>query len=468
MSTRVSDWSQIAASAIAAGVFVNILDANDTVTPPADADGSNKLIEIGELLPGLVWPSGDLTGVKDPANVAAALAACGSAVLMPGSYHAAVTVNVGAGQAVRTLGGYTATTWTIGGAFPAFTTANAGGYNANTPAEITGLDVDGSFATAGGSAVQVGDVVGLKLDLRLGNWTGGNTAAHFLNGNWFTEQSEVKLRIANCDTGVLLDQSGAGTNSYDRCRFDLLFNQNANQKGIVLGGSGTTGVNLIQGMLRARGNWTNSTSALTSSVISFTTSNAIIQGTRLEIGVEVDDIGGGATHLPQSINFKDASTVIQNCHGYVEFMNNGTNSKFAPSNNSGNFWFDGPVIGDPSLLVNVLAAPNTAVITTGFPTGWSGTITLSCPRGDGMVFWKNELQVNAGTVMTAFETLVSAAALAAAAPFALPANSRYCTVDINGYGSLILSTANGIRFVTPPGTPGATIFPYGQTTYRNS
>lgn len=438
-----------------------IVDTDDTTTPPAGPAGSDKKITVGTLIPGIVYPSGDVTGAQDVTNVQASVTASGIAVLAPGTWYGSSTVTIGLSQAVRGMG-KTQVTWNNLSSGPAFTIANAGAYSALADAALTGLRIDGTSAGSGAAGFQAGDIVQLDIDVWVSNFTGGSTGAHFLNGNHWTEQARVALFITNCDTGVKLDQSGSGTNSYDRCDFNLYFNQNANQNGIVFAGA-TSGAQLLEGSLRIRGNWTNSATSVTSSVLSFTSSNANITASRLDIGCEVN--GSAGTFSAQTIVFKDATTKITKCAGVIDFLVD--SNHFSASNNNGNFWFSGPVTGDNTLLLKQAAAPNDFKVTSGFPTGWTGSVEFTQGSGDGLVFVIFTLNVAASTSMTANETLVAAATLPT---WATPVNNRFIVVDISGtHAAYRVGTDGSVHFVGPAQTaPAGGAFPYGQGIYSNS
>lgn len=456
MSEKISQLSAIANASMLPGVIVPVVDPNDTSTAPAGTGGSDKRMTLGQLLPGAVWPSGSTAGVKDRANVLAAIASDGAATLMPGTFYGASTVAYGLGQQVRGSG-KAVTRWNNVGSTPAFDIDNTGAYDGDTPAELTGLRIDGSGASSGAEGYRAGDIEHLEIDAWVSSFTGGNIGAHILNDAWWTEQAIIRGFFQNCDNAFKLDLSGAGTQSFDRCVFDLWFDQQANQNGVIIGGS--PGAVLLGGTLRMHGNWQASASAVTSSLLSFTAQFGNILNTRLEWDIECDGTGA---HTPQTIKFFDSTTVITGCDGNIEL---GSGPKqFTASNNNGNFWFDGPVSGDASLLTKVALPPTSYFANSGFPTGVSGEIVFELARGDGMVFCQFQLTIASGTTLTNGETIVTGLPAWAFGP-----NNRFVAINLNGtFVPWEITTAGTVTYNGPTQTLGSTSFPFGQQTYSNS
>ncbi len=433
------------------------LIGTDTANTTEAASGTTEAVTVAVLLPGVVWPSGDPSGVTDHSAVVAALSAVNSATLMPGVYYGNATVIIGLGQSVRGLGGKAATLWHNVGSTAAFKIENTGAYNGDTPAELTGLHIDGASASSGAMGLQFGDIMHIEIDVWISNFTSGNYGSHAINTTWWTEQAKVKLFVQNCDNGVKLDLSGSGTQSYDRCELDIQFDQGANQNGLIIGGS--PGAVLLGGVVRLHGNWGVSSTAVTSSVISFLNQFGNILSTRIEIDLECDGTG---THTPQTIVFYDSTTVISNCGGNIDFA--GGSHAFAASNNNGNFWFDGPVTGDSSLIQKIGPAPWAYYANTGFPTGISGEIIFQLARGDGMVFAQFQLTVNSGTTLTNGETLYTGLPSWAYGP-----NNRFILISVNGViQPFEITTSGTVTYNGPTQTLGSTVFPFGQQTYSNS
>jgi hypothetical protein len=408
-------------------------------------------------------PSGDPTGAADTARVQAALAAGAAPVLGPGIWFI-TNVSMVKRQQVKGSGRNGVTTvYKVGAAGPAFSAANSGGYDTSNSVALLDMDIDGTYAAPGSQAFQLGDMPRIQTRVNCLNFTGaGSRAGTILNANWFSEQGDHYLYVSNCDGGFVLDQSGAGTNSFDRTCIKVNWNQQAAQKGLVLAGS-TVGAQLLGGTYEQYGNW-NSAATAGGSTISFTHANANITSCRLFGHVESNGAGAATA---RTVQFLDPSTVIANCTGLLEFYNGGTN--FTASNNGVggglNVYLNGGITGDDTLVSNVLPPPHYAKITTGFPAGWSGEVEFSLYDAIGLVFIQVTMAIAATTVVTAYETVVAPGNIPA---WAMPADSRIAVSDSgNGvYTPFILSLANGLRYVGPAyGSTPAGVFPYGQALY---
>jgi hypothetical protein len=403
-------------------------------------------------------PSGDTSGATDVSNVNSILSSSQDVILAPGTFYGNAPVNIGANQKVTSIAGRILTTWKNVSSGPAFKAQNSGSYS-SASVTLSGIWIDGSGAGSGASGFQLGDYVQITVkDMAVSDFTGGNIGAHLLNAYWWTEQATVECFINNCDTGLKLDQSGAGTNSYDRCVLDLLFNQQAGQNGVVFGGA-TQGVVLLEGVLRMHGNWANGTSPVSSSVLSFTTEGALIQSSRIEIGLEID---GNDAYAPKTISFKDGSTTINRSYGHIEFY--AAPNGFAASNNNNNIWFDGPIVGDNTLLVNAAAAPVTTNISP-TPSGWDGTLLLMAPHGNGLLFGNITMSVPNGTVVTSGETVATGLP-----NWAIPGDSRFIPVSYGtsgGQGSFKITSGGALLYSGPTFTASGTVYLYGQSFYWN-
>lgn len=434
-SVRGSDGTSAPAhssgASITHGVSVRDFAGQAVTTGTGTYTGLGKMLGNSVLLA----PSGDDTGASDPANIAALFTLGATTVeLAAGTWYGDSTVQIGLSQAVHGAG-TTAVTWNYLGADQAFQLENSGTYSASEWAELTGLTVDGTNASAGAIGVQFGDIAQLRIDVDVRNFSGtGSIGLYACNAYNWTEQATVRSFINNCTTGCELDVTGNGTNSFLRSRFDLYFNQGPDQDGLVIAGTSTE-VALTEGVVRLHGNWAEGSSA-TGSVLSFTNSSSWIEACQIDIGVEPGASGSGGAFV-QTINFtsEDATQII-NCYGVMQFDNS-----FTASNNHANIWFDGPIYGDNSLL-SLQAHPEVYEgYSSGYPTGWSGDVFFACPRGDGRVDFHVELTIASGTVVTAGETILSG--LPSWAYYTGETRYVVVTLDYSGHTPVVLAISSG-------------------------
>lgn len=423
--------------------------------------GDGSTLDIGTDLSvlGIIYPSGDTDGSTDPGVVENALSTYGNALLMPGDWYGDTSISPTPGQDVKGCG-IGRTIWHTVGSASSFKWYNASTLT-ETISEFSGITIDGSAATGEASGYELGDIFGCRVDVKLQNFTADGPGTYYGNPNWWTECGDHKISISNCNTGIYLDQSGAGTGSYDRARFDLTIEQFASQDTIIFGGE-TDGVQLLEGSLKMRGNYRKDATG-GGHVIKFVTANASIQTSNIQIGIEVSDGANPETDTfaPQTINFLDDTTRIENCGGIIEFYVD--DNSFLPSNNDHNFWFDGPVIGDTSLVTNVYSPYYNHFTDSGFPTGWSGNVIIEMPRADGLVYIQMELEVVTGTVITNGEAIVTGLP-----DWASPNSDTIIVVDNSGAYCPMKITGTSLEFNGAGVTLSGNKFIYGQGVYSNS
>lgn len=418
-------------------------------------------------------PSGDTTGVKDAALIKAAIASlpatggvvrlgpesawyieCGQVVInrsgvyidAPGCYIYAV----GAGDMIRMYSLDYGTDPTEGGGILGFPY------------------VDGSKTTGTACAFHAGDILQLAVFVSVHNFTAGTASIGvWLDNNYYwTEQAYGRIRAQHCSTHVQFDNSantsGKATGSFDRPGLVIFLDSQGAGNGVVL----KNGAILVDGSssgLGVFGNFTGGTAqyaVLTVTGSNTANGNSGISGIQLNIGVEYNVTTGT---VPQTINFGAAGNFIKNCNGVIDF---GADSAFTASNNNGNFWFNGPVTGDVSLIKNVATSTNLVYITSGFTTGWGGAITFQVPRGDGFVYTQIRLNVAANTALTPGMVILAAGTLPS---WASPSDNTAIPVIIGGVNSSInISTTGEITYNGVAQTPTAEVFPYGQAVYMNS
>lgn len=348
-----------ALTAPAAGDELPIVDISDSTQSPA---GTTKNITVATLLAGvagggLLYPSGDPTGVTDATAVnalAATMTSGGQITLAPGTWYwaagtivitnpavyiwgpgAACVVNVtGTGTGVRM---YSASSYSPGGLL-------GGGL-------IGGFIIDGASAGNGSSGCHIGDIYQLSLDIRVRRFQGTGSIGAWIDNNYYwTEQITGKIWAEECTNGVVFDNSantsGSATGSYDHTVLDIFLDCKNKGNGVTL----QNGAFIIDGRLGIFGN-TDQPSAQCA-VLTLTGSNvangySLIAKSQLNIGMELNNISSGTQ--PYTIVFNSAgNNTITGCTGVLDF---GANNPFAAAQNfGGGFEFDGPVYGDSKLM----------------------------------------------------------------------------------------------------------------------
>lgn len=315
-------------------------------------------------------PTADTSGASDSANISAAVAATGYAVLGPGTYYMNTTVGpLVTGQWILCLPGVFINWKGTGDCFR-FTDSSTYTTRTRAGAGIIGRPIiDGTSAGAGSCGLHAGDILGLRFDIAVQNFTGsGDIAVYLDNEVYWTEQAIGVAHILSCTQDVVLDCGGATSSqgSYDRSDFTFYV-----QHTTFTGDSITwqNGAYLVGGRFRLFGNYGSSASAFTQAVMTITGSAPAghVAGpsglAQCEIDINIESDGGHANTF-QTINFGSTSNGIVNCSGNISF---GPGNQFTQSNVTdiaSQFTFVGPVIGDVSInemfLTGRLAVPSSA------------------------------------------------------------------------------------------------------------
>jgi hypothetical protein len=314
--------------------------------------GTTETIPVVNLLPGVVWPSGDPSGVKDAAAINAALAAgvkfiylvasapwyilCGqisingSAVWInaPGCYIYAV----GAGDMIRMY--------------------DSSSYGSGRPLVGGGLIgmpmIDGVNTNGNSCAFHAGDILQLAVFAQAKNFTAGTTSKGFwLDNNYYwTEMVFGHIFVWGNTTGVMFDNSantsGSATGSFDRLNMDICGETNNGIGDLVTFNNSAFS---IGGRLGIYGNMSPSSNGVVYYVLKFLGSSYLEHMT-LNFDVEMDGSGGTT---PSTIYFTASPyNYIQGCIGMMDF---GAASPMTPApHNNCNFQFAGPVFGDSTLV----------------------------------------------------------------------------------------------------------------------
>ena len=340
-----------------------LLNPNDTVTPPAGPGGSNWSATLSTLLGIKVWPSGDVTGVKDTNNIISAISSVPAnggkiTLVSTGPWYVncgQITVNRGgvyidaAGCLINALG--------AGDAFRMYdsvfnTPVNRGGGILGFPV------IDGAGTTGDSCALHIGDYIQGCAFIQAQNFTSGSNSigVHLDNTAHWTEQFYGRIYTRNCTRHVVFDVNG-GFPSYARTELSVYVDALANQDCMVV----QNGAFIYDSAIGLRGNTVGSANPVTNAVLRITgqgaggnagTAFSIISTSRLDIGVEQTI---PAAHTPQTIVFGSIpANAILGCYGVIDFAGGGgsfSNTNFVHTNAS-TFIFSGPVTGDSNLSGN--------------------------------------------------------------------------------------------------------------------
>lgn len=348
----ISQWSVI--SVPDPNMSFLLLNPKDNITPPAGSGGSNQRVLFSNILGAMIWPSGDPTGVKDTANIIAAIAQVpasgGTVTLVPTAQWyincGQITINrsgvyinaqgcfinaIGAGDMIRMYDSSAYTTRSVHG----------GG--------ILGMPtIDGSKTAGPSSPFHGGDILQLACYVKVQRFEeSGSKGVWFDNQYFWTEQLYGRVYSKSvAGPHVVFDNSanasGQATGSFDRMKLDCYLENNGLGDGVVF----QNGAILADGDLGIYGNFSSS-SVAQYAVLRLTGANggvsSNITNSGLNIGVELGDT---TNIVPQSIAFGAGGNVIFSCSGHIDFSASHT---FASSNSVGQFWFLGPVNGDTNL-----------------------------------------------------------------------------------------------------------------------
>jgi Pectate lyase superfamily protein len=332
------------------------------------------------------------------------------------------------------------------------------------------ITIDGQGAGAGSAGLHVGDLLQYELDMTVQNFSGaGSIGVHLDNTYYWTEQLHGQVYTQNCTSHVVFDCTGTATTasgSFDRCDLGIYIDHwAANGDGVVF----TNGANIGNGSLRIRGNFSSSSSPVSSAALRLTGSlpsgheysgaSGILNGL-LDIGVEC----GTGAYTPQAIVFGSSANTIYSCYGALNF-GVGSYQNFSKGNNAGNiFDFRGQVVGDSSL------PGQWATYSSGFPSGWTGHVSVRfLPTGNEvMISWA--FDIAAGTAATTYEAITT---LASQFHYTdnkfIPGNIAGGGLTGNAYAPAVVSPTGVLQYEGPSFTAsGGTAWWYGQGVYTLS
>lgn len=337
----------------------------------------------------------DDTAAIQAAWTAAITAGHGIVYYPPGTYrqNSTVTANVNGGSVVAWMDpGAKVLYYGSGDCLRIYDSSS---YNARVTQKC-GIDgfgvIDGtnSSASAASSAVHIGDMLQLVMNVSVVNWHNhaGSIGVHFNNNYYWTEQLRGRIYAQSCLTHVQFDNSantsGSAVGSFERMLLDIFLDQNGVGDGVTF----ANGAFMSNGSLGIYGNFNGSSTTqyaalrLTgqSPVGESVITNSSIGYGELRIACELD--GGTTTFPTQTINFGSSSNGIYKCSGYIDFSQAGA---FTPSNNGGEFLFSGPVYGDTTLypMRGLDATAFSQVITANGQTVSTGYLSRNRLGGTG-------------------------------------------------------------------------------------
>jgi hypothetical protein len=439
--------SQAAAASVSTPAWINVVSKG--ADPTGGADSTTAIQDAISALPatgGVVYlpagtykVSGTLTCTTVPAYF-----------LGDGAW-ATVLAFSGTGDCVRV---YDPTTYSS-------RTRYSGGF--------CGITIDGTDAGAGSAGLHTGDLLQYELDLTVQNFSGtGSIGVHFDNVYYWTEQMHGRIYAQNCASHVVFDCTGTvatSSGSFERCDLEIYIDHwSANGDGVVFTNGAYTG----NGSLRIRGNFSSSSSPVSSAVLRLTGSlpsghdysgaSGIING-MLDVGVEC----GSGAYTPQTIVFGSAPNAIWDCYGALNF-GIGSDVNFSPSNNDGNVGgFRGPVLGDSALPGSWITYDS------GLPSGWTGHVSFRfLPTGNEvMVSWALDIAdgiaVSSGLVVAA-----PASQFCYTDNKVVPGNIAGGGVTGHQYAPAVLTAAGNFQYEGPSFTASSTTWWYGQGIYTLS
>lgn len=408
-------------------------------------------------------PSGDTSGASDANNLAQLLRVSSQVVkMLPGTYFFNASIILSAGQCII------ADNWddVIWKPTSAVTTGcivitNSAASPGSLPScMVQNITFDGTNAGIGCAAILAGDLSYFQFKIKTQNFnTAGAAGIHLLNSNFWTERCRIQLFDFNCTNGVILDSGPAGRQSFDRSNIDIECAITSDQTALMLQGT-TNGPVVLSGTVNIRGNFSNTVSG-SGFVVDMTCPNSSITQSNINIGVETDT--GSGTGTPQTFNFV-AGCKVNDCYGVIDYANGGGGA-FTPSNNNANFSFNGSVAGDDTLRENTIKSGSANIITSGFPSGWTGAVSVQSSQANGLCWIGIDFSIASGTVLTNSETIVALPAWA----FTGHHSQIFYTDDGSGVTyPLHVSSDGNLHYYGPSKTLTAQLQLFGQAIVSNT
>ncbi len=335
-------------------------------------------------------PSGDETGVTDTAALAAAMPARGTLVLRAGDYFGSLPV-CGPGQGIIATGMGTTTMWMVG-AGVCFRVHNAAMSTAggepefinNMPGRCGGFVIDGTHASAGAVGFQVGDINCARVDdLIVRHFSGAGSVGFLFKSEvaWCERTLFLNCLALNNTIGVLWDNAGTGTGSFDSSHFEIQVMANSGQHGFVMQG----GIQMLQSSAKLGGgpffSGVGNTGVLWK--LGADNSNVVLSGMHMEFQAEIDGsegTGHKTIEMGTKAEYHGEGTLWLNKGGTVSFAAGNVNA------NGVRFTHSGAIRWDSNLGENqageALNVAGGSTWTAGAPGVAEGQLKIGVNGGD--------------------------------------------------------------------------------------
>lgn len=444
----VSQWPVVVVPDPASSIMV--LNPKDTVTPPAGPGGSNQRIPLSTLIGAVVWPSGDISGVKDTANIIAAIAQVpasgGTVVLVP---TAQWYINCGPIIVSRSGVFIDATGCFINalGAGDLVRMYDPSPYNGRTVhgGGWRGGIIDGINTTGPACAFHMGDIFYLTLDDFIVSRFGqaGSKGVWLDNAYYWTEQAHGRFYVkAVAGACVVFDHHDAGngtsTGSHDRDVFEIGIENDGIGDGILA----QNGAFIVDGKLNVRGNF--STGSAQHAVFHTSGSGSSFTLSEVNAGVELGDT---ANTLPVPVLVDNSGGGIINCRGIMDFS---AGDAFGGSVTNGAFAYSGMVFGDSKLRAfsELQAVPSSQALSVNGSTILTNTVrNILMTTGAGtLTGFIMQQGFNDGQRVTVVNASAAGSVTMAAAATSHVANGTACVISALQAAEFVWSAANGLWY----------------------
>ena len=196
-------------------------DADKEVGDPNPPGDMNQVITALNAMQATVWvfPSGDISGATDTANIVAAIGALGAdggtVWLAAGTFYiTSGSIVLGPQQYIRGVGRWASLVECVGGAGGTFIRQFNSHYGGNGlwGGGHLNYTLDGTNAGAGAVLLEIGDGEQFELNIAVQNCTGSGSIGVWANNTiWWTEKLHGTIFVWNCTTGLQFDVNPLAT-----------------------------------------------------------------------------------------------------------------------------------------------------------------------------------------------------------------------------------------------------------------